>query len=611
VATLTDTIVAGNAAPGGAPSDIAGIEAASVTGSFNLIGTGGSGGIRGGVQGNIVLNSLAGLGLAPLGDYGGSTRTIALLPGSPALNAGTATAGLTTDQRGEPLDIPVDIGAFQSQGFVLAAAAGTTPQSAPTGQAFANPLVVTVVALNPVEPVVGGIVSFTVTSDQNSGAGAVLSAPTAVIGADHHAQVTATANDLVGTFIVTASTTDGFTLPRITLTNLPNNEVALSFSGLIDRSIVFGTDSVTFTGTLSNGQQVPPPDETVAITLGGVTHQAVIGLGGIFTATFDTTGLAVADSPYRITYRYTSDGTFRSVQTTTMLTVTKATPILSVADAGGTFNGAAFPATIGVAGVGAVAGPSLEGVTPSLAYFSGTFTSAAQLAGLAPLAGAPSQAGDYTVVVSFAGSDDYAASQSATVNFAIGRATATIALDASVGSAVFGQPITFAATVGAPGNAGGLVTFLDGSTPLGTVALDGSGRAVLTVTNLSTGSHAITASYSGDPDHSAGVSGTATESIARAGIRVRLVRHPVFRRQKIASVGLTVRLVPLAPGGGTPSGTVKLLVKKKALGSASLTGGAATLTVRNVGLSRRAITVVYGGDGDFKPLVATATATPG
>ena len=126
VATLTDTIVAGNTAPGGASSDIAGWEAPSVAGSFNLIGTGGSGGIRGGVQGNIVSDTLAGLGLAPLGDYGGPTETIALLPGSLALGAGTP-AGLTTDQRGEALDIPADIGDFQSQGFVIAAATRDHP----------------------------------------------------------------------------------------------------------------------------------------------------------------------------------------------------------------------------------------------------------------------------------------------------------------------------------------------------------------------------------------------------------------------------------------------------------------------------------------------------
>src|SRR5262249_6848543 len=67
VATLTDTIVAANTGNGGAPSDIAGPEAARVTGSFDLIGPGGSGGIPGGVQGNIVAATIAGLGLAPLG----------------------------------------------------------------------------------------------------------------------------------------------------------------------------------------------------------------------------------------------------------------------------------------------------------------------------------------------------------------------------------------------------------------------------------------------------------------------------------------------------------------------------------------------------------------
>ena len=54
-------------------------------------------------------------GLAPLADYGGPTETIALQPASPAIGAGTAVFGVTTDQRGFPLDSPPDIGAFQSQ----------------------------------------------------------------------------------------------------------------------------------------------------------------------------------------------------------------------------------------------------------------------------------------------------------------------------------------------------------------------------------------------------------------------------------------------------------------------------------------------------------------
>ena len=66
-ATLTDTIVAGNTGPSSTASDIAG----TVAGSHNLIGTGGSGGLTNGQNGNIVLTSLTGLGLAPLGFYGG------------------------------------------------------------------------------------------------------------------------------------------------------------------------------------------------------------------------------------------------------------------------------------------------------------------------------------------------------------------------------------------------------------------------------------------------------------------------------------------------------------------------------------------------------------
>ena len=110
--TLANTIVAGNTNPSGA-SDLSGT---SASGSFNLIGTGGAGGLQNGVNGNIVLTSLTGLDLAPLGDYGGPTQTIALLPGSPAAGAGNeADTGVNTDQRGMPLDNPPDIGAFQTQ----------------------------------------------------------------------------------------------------------------------------------------------------------------------------------------------------------------------------------------------------------------------------------------------------------------------------------------------------------------------------------------------------------------------------------------------------------------------------------------------------------------
>jgi predicted outer membrane repeat protein len=95
-AKLSNTIVAGNTKSNGTtPDDIGGT--VDPTSSFNLIGTGGSGGLTNGVNNNQV--GIADARLAPLAFNGGTTQTMALLPGSPALDAGSNTiatnAGLT------------------------------------------------------------------------------------------------------------------------------------------------------------------------------------------------------------------------------------------------------------------------------------------------------------------------------------------------------------------------------------------------------------------------------------------------------------------------------------------------------------------------------------
>ena len=67
------------------------------------------------------MTNLSDLNLGHLADNGGPTETMALLPGSPAIGAGTAvdypgtTTPITTDQRGQPIDSPPDIGAYQTQ----------------------------------------------------------------------------------------------------------------------------------------------------------------------------------------------------------------------------------------------------------------------------------------------------------------------------------------------------------------------------------------------------------------------------------------------------------------------------------------------------------------
>ena len=156
-ATLVDTIIAAQSKSG----DVKG----SVSGNFDLVGNGSDEtGLANGVNGNLVGTASAPINprLGILGSsYGGPTETIPLLPGSPAIDSGTSIGAPTTDQRGENRVGAVDIGAFESQGFTLTTAAGSTPQSATLTAPFTTPLSVTVSAKNRVEPVAGGVAHFT------------------------------------------------------------------------------------------------------------------------------------------------------------------------------------------------------------------------------------------------------------------------------------------------------------------------------------------------------------------------------------------------------------------------------------------------------------------
>jgi fibronectin-binding autotransporter adhesin len=209
--TLTNTIVAGNTYSFGGNSDVGG----AVSGTFTLIGTGGSGGLTNGIAGNLV--GVANPVLGTLGNYGGPTETIPLLPGSPAIDAGTSAGASTTDQRGEPRVGGVDIGAFESQGFTMTPATVSTPQTAAIGTAFTNSLTVTVTANNPVEPVDGGVVTF-VANPATDGASAGFLSSTSVALAGGQASASVAPNNMDGSYRV-SGTAQGSSPATFSLTN--------------------------------------------------------------------------------------------------------------------------------------------------------------------------------------------------------------------------------------------------------------------------------------------------------------------------------------------------------------------------------------------------------
>ena len=85
--------------------------------------------------------------------------------------------------------------------------------------------------------------------------------------------------------------------------------------------------------------------------------------------------------------------------------------------------------------------------------------------------------------------------------YTLGPAASMTALATSGSPSMVGQPVTFTATVTSKSVAipnGGLETFSDGSTVLGSVALSG-GNASYTTSSLSAKTHDIKAAYAGEP----------------------------------------------------------------------------------------------------------------
>ena len=115
-------------------------------------------------------------------------------------------------------------------------------------------------------------------------------------------------------------------------------------------------------------------------------------------------------------------------------------------------------------------------------------------------AGAAQAAGTYGSTSS--GATNQSASFSGTGTVTVGGAafavtTTTLALTSGSTPAAVGASLTFTATV-AGASPTGNVTFYDGVTLIGTVALNGSFQAAFTTTSLALGTHSITARYAGN-----------------------------------------------------------------------------------------------------------------
>jgi hypothetical protein len=123
-------------------------------------------------------------------------------------------------------------------------------------------------------------------------------------------------------------------------------------------------------------------------------------------------------------------------------------------------------------------------------------------------------AGTVKVAADEAGNSNYDAATEVTQSIVVNQAASRVLLTSDSNPVLRKNAITLTATVtSSAGVPAGVVTFLDGTTPLGTGNLSAGGVAIFSTAGLATGSHSITAAYIGDTNFTASSSSALTEVV--------------------------------------------------------------------------------------------------
>jgi uncharacterized repeat protein (TIGR01451 family) len=243
---------------------------------------------------------------------------------------------------------------------------------------------------------------------------------------------------------------------------------------------------------------------------------------------------------------------------------------------------------------GGAAFTSAANVTGDKQYPSGSFV--------------PSAPGTYRFVADYSGDVNNKAvatvcsdpSESVTV----AQGTTSMTLTTSKSPTVFGESVTFTATVtpNAPATVTptGSVQFLVDNVALGSPVLLNGGKAQLTTNTIGVGSHTIKATYQGDGNY-AGSNATVSQTVNQDSTTTSVTssNNPSTAGQ---SVAFTAAVTANSPGSGTATGTVQFVIDgANAGGPIALANGTAQLTTSSLTVagSPHSVTAQYGGDGNF------------
>ncbi len=499
----------------------------------NLIGEtdGSSGWVGSDLTGTIAqpLNPM----LAPLGNYGGPTQTMALLRGSPAINAGNNAlipAGVTTDQRGvgypRIVGGTVDIGAFESPYLTTV----TSVSSSVNASAYGQSVTFTATISDTSGLVPAGSVEF-YDGSTDIGAGSILS------GGGQTATSTFTISTLgAGSHLITAVFTGTGVFDNSTgaLSQTVNQSstttTAASASttfGSAVQTVVLSAAVASATGLVNEGT------ETFTILRGGTVIGTAVNVNvsaGIASAGYELpAGLAPGEYIIQAVYGGTDnyDGSMDSSQ---FLTVTAAATTTAAASASATFNTA--PEVVPLTATITSAGGIVNGGTETFSILNGltvigqpdTVKVSASTANGVYVLPAGTQPGHYTIEDVYSGTGDYDASSDFSQPLIVGAAaTTTSAASVSIPFSSNTQTVALNATVTSPAGAvdqgNETFTVLNGTTPLGSPVTVGivSGIASASYTlpaGAYLGTYTIEAVFSGTIDFATSTDTSQTLTIA-------------------------------------------------------------------------------------------------
>jgi hypothetical protein len=218
--------------------------------------------------------------------------------------------------------------------------------------------------------------------------------------------------------------------------------------------------------------------------------------------------------------------------------------------------------------------------------------------------------GGHSVGALYSGDTNFSVSNAPSITQSVAQASTTTSLVSSVNPVVFGQGVTFTATVAAVAPGAGIptgsFTFTDGVTALGSGTVNASGVATFTSSSLAVASHSITASYTATTNFAASASSAVGVAVAQASSTTSLASsaNPSIVGQ---SVTFTATVAAVAPSSGTLTGVVTFKDGATILGTSTLNGsGVATFATTALIAASHSITAAYAGSANF--LVSTSSA---